>query len=87
MASPLPCAQSDLLRAASRSFTPFHETRGPNLTTDTFVRAMETMKIPPDIFGTPEATFSPTKRLGNNASRLSQIVDGKWKVISEYVQP
>jgi branched-chain amino acid transport system substrate-binding protein len=60
---------------------------GPNLTTDSFVRAMETMKFPPDIFGTPEATFSPTKRLGNNASRLSQIVDGKWKVISDYVQP
>jgi branched-chain amino acid transport system substrate-binding protein len=60
---------------------------GPNLTTDSFVRAMETLKIPPDIFGTPELTFSPTKRLGNAASRLSQITDGKWKVISDYVQP
>ncbi len=60
---------------------------GPNLTTDTFIKAMETMKIPPDIFGTPEATFSPTKRLGNNASRLSQIVDGKWKVVSDYARP
>ncbi len=60
---------------------------GPNLTTDSFVKAMEAMKIPPDIFGTPEATFSATKRLGNNASRLSQITDGKWKVISDYVQP
>ena len=60
---------------------------GPNLTTESFIKAMESMTIPPDIFGTPQATFSPTKRLGNNASRLSQIVDGKWKVISDYVQP
>ena len=60
---------------------------GPNLTTDSFVRAMESMTIPPDIFGTPKATFSATKRLGNNASRLSQITDGKWKVLSDYVQP
>jgi branched-chain amino acid transport system substrate-binding protein len=32
-------------------------------------------------------TFTATKRLGSNASRLSQITDGRWKVISEYVRP
>lgn len=45
------------------------------------------MVIPPDIFGSSEATFGPQKRLGNNLSRLSQIQDGKWKVVSDYVQP
>ncbi|MCW5652969.1 ABC transporter substrate-binding protein [Hydrogenophaga sp.] len=60
---------------------------GPNLTTDSFIKAMDTMKIPPDIFGSAEMTFSPTKRLGSNASRLSQIQDGRWKVISEYMSP
>ncbi len=60
---------------------------GANLTTDTFIKAMDTLKIAPDIFGSPEATFSPTKRLGSDASRLSQIVDGKWKVMSEYAKP
>jgi branched-chain amino acid transport system substrate-binding protein len=60
---------------------------GANLTTESFVKAMETITIPPDIFGTPQATYSPTKRLGNSASRLSQIVDGRWKVVSDYVQP
>jgi branched-chain amino acid transport system substrate-binding protein len=29
-------------------------------------------------------TFSATKRLGSDASRLSQIVDGKWKTVSDY---
>ena len=31
--------------------------------------------------------FSPQKRLGSNLSRLSQIQDGKWKVVSDYVTP
>ena len=30
-------------------------------------------------------TFSPTKRLGSNATRMSQIQDGKWKVTSDYL--
>ncbi|MDR3455216.1 MAG: ABC transporter substrate-binding protein [Rhodoferax sp.] len=60
---------------------------GQNLTTDSFIKAMDTMKIPPDMFGSDEATFSPTKRLGSDLSRLSQIQDGKWKVVSDYVKP
>jgi branched-chain amino acid transport system substrate-binding protein len=60
---------------------------GPNLSTDTFIKAMDSMTIPPDIFGSAEATFTATKRLGSDASRLSQIVDGRWKVISDYAKP
>jgi branched-chain amino acid transport system substrate-binding protein len=57
---------------------------GPGLNTDSFVKAMDTMTIPSDIFGSAQATFGPNKRLGSNASRLSQITDGKWKVIADY---
>ena len=57
---------------------------GPNLTSDSFVAAMDKLTVPSDIFGSPEGTFSPTKHLGSNKSRLSQIQDGKWKIISEY---
>ena len=60
------------------------EKAGPNVNTDTFVKAMDSMTVPPDIFGTPEMRFTPTKRLGSDASRLSQIVDGRWKVVSDY---
>jgi len=60
---------------------------GPNLSTDSFIKAMDSMTIPPDIFGSAEATFTATKRLGSDASRMSQIVDGRWKVISEYAKP
>lgn len=59
---------------------------GPNLSTDTFIKAMDSTTIPPDIFGSPTMTFTPTKRLGNDLSRMSQITDGKWKVISDYAQ-
>ena len=59
---------------------------GASLNTESFIKAMDTMKIPPDIFGSAPATFSPTKRLGSDASRMSQITDGKWKVISEYTK-
>ena len=59
---------------------------GANLSTDSFIKAMDSITIPPDIFGSAEMTFSPTKRLGSDASRISQIQDGKWKVVSEYMK-
>jgi len=60
---------------------------GPNLTTDSFIKAMDAMSFPSDIFGSAPATFSATKRLGSDASRLSQLQDGRWKVVSDYVKP
>ena len=63
------------------------EKAGANLSTDTFIKAMDTMTIPPDIFGSAEATFGPNKRLGSDASRLSQLQDARWRVVSEYVKP
>ncbi len=57
---------------------------GKNLTTDSFVKAMDTLSLPSDIFGSAPMTFTPTKRLGSDAARLSQIQDGKWKAISPY---
>ncbi|MDT7516771.1 ABC transporter substrate-binding protein [Rhodoferax mekongensis] len=58
---------------------------GKNLTTDSYIKVMDNMTIPADMFGAPVQTFTATKRLGSGASRLSQITDGKWKVMSEYV--
>jgi branched-chain amino acid transport system substrate-binding protein len=45
---------------------------------------MDTLTIEPDFFGGATQSFSPTKRLGSDASRLSQIQDGKWKTVSDY---
>jgi branched-chain amino acid transport system substrate-binding protein len=57
---------------------------GKNLSTESFIKVMDTMTIQPDIFGSAQSTFSATKRLGSDASRLSQIQDGKWKAVSDY---
>ena len=66
------------------SFIQAAQKAGPNLTSDSFIATMDKMTFPADIFGSPEGVFTPTKHLGSNKSRLSQIQDGKWKVISEY---
>ncbi|MDP2017597.1 ABC transporter substrate-binding protein [Hydrogenophaga sp.] len=66
------------LRAAGKA--------GNNLNTESFIKAMDTMTIPPDIFGSAEMTFGPQKRLGSNATRLSQLTDNRWKVVSEYMK-
>jgi len=58
---------------------------GPTLTTDAFVKTLEGMTFNRDMFGTAELSFSATKHLGNQFSRLSQIQDGRWKVVSDYV--
>ena len=67
------------------TFAKVAEKTGQNLTTDNFAKVMDTMSTPPDIFGSPSTSFSPTKHMGSDAARLSQIVDGKWKVVSEYI--
>ncbi len=60
---------------------------GKNLTTDNFIKALDSLSTPPDMFGGDSMSFSPTKHLGSNKSRLSQIKDGKWTVITPYVEP
>ncbi len=68
------------------SFAAAARKAGPTLNTESFIKTMDTMTFPADIFGSPEAKFGPKKRLGNEFSRLSQITDGKWKVVSDYVR-
>jgi branched-chain amino acid transport system substrate-binding protein len=60
---------------------------GPALNTDTFIKAMDTMIFAPDMFGSAPAIFTPTKRLGSDVSRLSQLQDSRWKVVSDYFNP
>ena len=60
---------------------------GQNLTTDAFVKAMDSMSFESDMFGSAPANFTPTKRLGSDASRLSQLQEGRWKVVSDYIRP
>jgi branched-chain amino acid transport system substrate-binding protein len=60
---------------------------GPNLSTDSFVKASEVHEFPADIFGSPLAKFGPTKRQASDVARLSQLQDARWKVVSDYFKP
>ncbi len=57
---------------------------GERPNTSKFIRAMEVTKVPADMFGSPALKFTPTRRLGSDESRLSQIQDGRWKVVIDY---
>lgn len=59
---------------------------GPNLTTDSFINAMETTVFTEDMFGTPAVRITKTNRLGLNEVRLAQIQNGKWKAISKFIE-
>jgi branched-chain amino acid transport system substrate-binding protein len=60
---------------------------GKNLTTEAFIKALDSSTFAPDMFGSDTMSFTPTKHLGSNKSRLSQIKDGKWTVMTGYVEP
>jgi branched-chain amino acid transport system substrate-binding protein len=67
------------------SFIAAAQKTGPNLTSDNFVKTMDSMSFSDQLFGSAPSSYTATKRLGSDASRMSQIQDGKWKVVSEYV--
>ncbi|AVP58446.1 ABC transporter substrate-binding protein [Pulveribacter suum] len=72
--------------SAIDSFIKAAQKAGPQLSTDSFIKAMDTMVLEPDMFGSPTMTFGPQKRLGNDLSRLSQLQDGRWHVVSDYAK-
>ena len=56
---------------------------GPDLNTDTFIKTLDAAVLPATYLGTPELSFGPFKRLGAIGSRLSQLQDGKWRVVPQ----
>lgn len=58
---------------------------GPKLTVDTFIDTLDNFTSTRDMFGADAMTFSKSKHLGSNRARLSQIVNGKWTPITDYI--
>ena len=54
------------------------EKTGPELTTDNFVKGLESIKSYHDIFGGPEASFGPDKHQGASSSFLAVVKGGRW---------
>ena len=55
---------------------------GKDLTTDSFVAGMESIKDWHDIFGSPAMSFSATKHQGSNESFLCVVKAGHWVPVS-----
>jgi branched-chain amino acid transport system substrate-binding protein len=55
---------------------------GKDLTADSFVSGMESIKDWHDIFGSPAMSFSPTKHQGSSESFLCVVKDGHWVPVS-----
>lgn len=51
---------------------------GQNLTTDSFVKGMESIQNYKDIFNGPDVSFSATKHQGASSSFLAQVKGGRW---------
>jgi branched-chain amino acid transport system substrate-binding protein len=66
-------------------FSQIADKAGPKLTVDTFIDTLQGFSSPRDMFGADAMTFSKTKHLGSNRARLSQIVNGKWTPITDYI--
>jgi branched-chain amino acid transport system substrate-binding protein len=54
------------------------EKAGQNLTTDSFIAALESIKGYKDIFNGPEVTFGPDKHQGASSSFLAMVKGGRW---------
>jgi branched-chain amino acid transport system substrate-binding protein len=59
---------------------------GPNVSTDALAKTLESLKVPSDMFGMPAMSWSPTSHLATSEARLSQIQNGRWKVVLDYDQ-
>lgn len=66
-------------------FAKVAEKVGPNLTTEAFNQALKTVKLQPDELGNPGFDVSDNHRLAVRKIRLVQIVDGKWRVVSDWL--
>lgn len=70
----------------AEAFTTIVRAAGQDLTVDSFLRAAETNPTLQTPFDVRPCAISRTMRLCNNDVRLSEIRDGRWVVIRDWVQ-
>jgi branched-chain amino acid transport system substrate-binding protein len=56
---------------------------GPDLTLDSFVKGMESIKNYHDIFNGPEQSYGPDKHQGANSSFLAVVKGGRWVRVTD----
>ena len=58
---------------------------GANLTTDSFLKVLESTTFPRDMFGSDEFSFTPKQHLGSDKARIGQIQNGRWMTLTDYM--
>jgi branched-chain amino acid transport system substrate-binding protein len=56
---------------------------GPNLTVDSFINGLESIRDYHDIFNGPEVNYGPDKHQGANSSFLAVVKGGRWTRLTE----
>ena len=56
---------------------------GPDLTVDSLIAGLESIKGYHDIFNSPEGNFGPDKHQGASSSFLAVVKDGRWVRLTE----
>jgi branched-chain amino acid transport system substrate-binding protein len=54
---------------------------GRDLTVDSFIQGMESIKDYEDIFGSPRISFGPNRRHGTTSSYLVVVHNGRWEAV------
>ena len=62
------------------------EATGRELTPERFAYALERMEFSRDYFGSPSYRFRPDDHLGNRQGRLAQIRNGRWELVTDYLE-
>lgn len=62
------------------------EKTGASLTTDSFIKALESSSFPRTFLGTPDISFGPKKHLGNSQARIAQAQNGRWVNVTDFVK-
>jgi len=72
---------------AVTSFAKVADKAGRNLTDESFIAALNSAKLPVDELGNPAFNVSKDNRLSNDRVRMTQVKDGKWVVLTEFLAP
>lgn len=59
---------------------------GPDPTVEKVSAALEKTHTTRDFFGNPDFVLSPADHLANRRVRIAQVIDGRWRNITDYLQ-
>lgn len=81
-----PNAYSVIAYVQADLFVQAAQKAGPNLTADSFSKALENLSREPDFLGSPRFSFSDKDHLGSRAARVAQVQNGRWVNITDYIE-